>query len=116
MSTQAKDEGAKKKKISFLEAPLKPTIRDRVLQVACVFAMIGLGLMVWSVLDPTWFPIILGLSVGQGIGTFSFLLYLIVLVADLGIRRRMREQRGASAPPTAMNVAEAASVEVEKAS
>lgn len=79
----------------------RPTIRDRILQFASAFAMLGLGLMVWSVLDPTWAPVMIGLTVGQGIGTFSFLLYLIVVVADLGIRRRLRRRQKIAAAAAA---------------
>lgn len=69
----------------------RTTRRDRTLRIASVLALIGLGLMVWSVLHPSWFPVVLGLSVGQAIGTLSFALYLVVLVADLGVRRRLKE-------------------------
>lgn len=78
------------------------TRRDRVLRFASFFALIGLGLMVWSVLDPRWMPVMLGLTLGQLIGTTSFGLYLIVVAADLGIRRRMHREtqaRAADAPP-----------------
>lgn len=70
---------------------MPPTRRDRTLRVACVLAMIGLAFMVWSLLHPSWMPVVLGLTLGQAIGTLSFGLYLIVLITDLGIRRRMRE-------------------------
>ncbi len=72
------------------------TRRERALQIASVFALLGLALMVWSVLDPSPFPVILGLSVGQGIGTLSFLIYLLVIAADLGIRRKLRASSDAS--------------------
>lgn len=64
--------------------------RERALRIASVLALVGLALMVWSVVDPTPFPVILGLSVGQGIGTLSFLLYLVVIAADLGVRGKLR--------------------------
>ena len=65
--------------------------RERTLRLACVLAMIGLAFMVWSVLHPSWAPVMLGLTLGQLIGTLSFAMYLIVLVADLGVRRRLAE-------------------------
>lgn len=74
------------------------TKRDRTLRFASGFALIGLALMVWSVLDPRWVPVMLGLSLGQAIGTASFALYLVVVAADLGVRRRLhREKRAAEA-------------------
>jgi hypothetical protein len=54
-----------------------------ILRVAAVFALIGLGLMVWGVLVPTPMPVILAMSVGQGIGTLSFLLFIVAVIADL---------------------------------
>jgi hypothetical protein len=53
------------------------------LRIASVMALIGLALMLWGVLVPTPMPVILAMSLGQGIGTLSFLIYLVVVVADL---------------------------------
>jgi hypothetical protein len=57
--------------------------RMRVLQVAAVLALFGLAMMVWAVLAPTPMPVILAMTVGQGAGTLSFLLYLFVVISDL---------------------------------
>ena len=57
--------------------------RMRVLQVAAVLALFGLAMMVWAVLVPTPMPVVLAMTVGQGAGTLSFLLYLLVVIADL---------------------------------
>ena len=54
-----------------------------VLRIAAVLAIFGLAMMVWSVLKPTPMPVVLAMSVGQGAGTLSFLLYLLVIIADL---------------------------------
>jgi hypothetical protein len=59
---------------------------ELVLRVAAVLALIGIGFMLWGVLAPTPMPVILAMSVGQGLGCLSFLLYLIVVITDL--RRR----------------------------
>lgn len=75
----------------------RTTRREKVLRVASVLAMLGLGLMIWGVLDPRPLPVLVGLSVGQGIGTFSFLLYLLVVAADLRIKRRLAREE---APPS----------------
>jgi hypothetical protein len=60
---------------------------DKLLRVACVLALVALPLMVWSVLDPTVWPVLVALSVGQGIGTLSFLLFLVVVIRDLRARQ-----------------------------
>jgi len=60
--------------------------RAKVLRVAAVLAIVGLIFMVWAVLVPTPMPVILAMSIGQGVGTLSFLLYLLVVIAEL--RRR----------------------------
>jgi hypothetical protein len=73
------------------------TLRDRiygisseaVLRVACVLGLVALPLMVWSVFDPTVWPVLIALSVGQAIGSASFALYLFVVVRDLEVVRRL---------------------------
>jgi len=60
--------------------------RAKVLRFAAVLAIVGLIFMVWAVLVPTPMPVILAMSIGQGVGTLSFLLYLLVVIAEL--RRR----------------------------
>jgi peptidoglycan/LPS O-acetylase OafA/YrhL len=66
--------------------------RMRVLQVAALLALFGLAMMVWAVLVPTPMPVILAMSVGQGAGTLSFLLYLLVVIADLRHKRIFDER------------------------
>ena len=66
-----------------------PRLRTSViLSIASVLALIGLALMLWGVLEPTALPVIMAMSVGQGLGILSFLLYLGVVAADL--RKRLR--------------------------
>ncbi len=55
----------------------------RRLRWAAVLSLVALGLIVWSLFDPTPVPIILSMSLGQVIGTFAFLLYLLVVVPEL---------------------------------
>jgi hypothetical protein len=62
------------------------------LRVSCVLTLVGLALMAWSMVQPTWMPVMLAMSVGQAIGTTAFAIFLVVIVRDL--RRRIRE-----APP-----------------
>lgn len=71
----------------------RPVESDALLRVACVLGLIALALMVWSVLDRTVWPVLVALSVGQIIGTLSFFLYLVVIVRDLGVMKRLRKHR-----------------------
>ena len=56
---------------------------EKLARAAAVLALIGLALFVWSVLDPRPVPVVVAMSVGQGIGTVSFLLYLLAVYLDL---------------------------------
>lgn len=68
----------------------RPIQSEALVRVACVLGLVALPLMVWSVVDPRVWPVLLTLSVGQVLGTLSFFLYLIVVVRDLGVVRRLR--------------------------
>ena len=61
----------------------------RFLRLAAVLALAGLALMVWSMLDPRPAPVLVAMSIGQGIGISSLLLYVVVVVADA--RRAARQ-------------------------
>lgn len=50
---------------------------------ACVLGLIGLALMTWSLFDQGWIPVMMAMSVGQGIGTLSFALFLVIVIIDL---------------------------------
>lgn len=63
---------------------------ERLMVVACVMALVGLALMLWSVFVPSVWPIMIAISVGQGIGTISFVLYLIVVARDVKLARALR--------------------------
>ena len=62
------------------------------LRVSCVLTLFALALMAWSMVQPTWMPVMLAMSVGQLVGTSAFAIFIAVIVRDL--RRRVRE-----APP-----------------
>lgn len=66
---------------------------ERLLRVAAVFALLALPMMVWSVFDPTVWPLMGALTIGQGIGTFSFVLFLVVVARDLDVLGRLRRRR-----------------------
>jgi hypothetical protein len=57
-----------------------------------VLGLLALPLMIWSVIDPRVWPVLLALSVGQAIGTLSFVLFLAVVVRDLGVIDRLRRR------------------------
>ena len=57
--------------------------RSRLMVYACVLGLIGLALMTWSLFDQGWIPVMAAMSVGQGIGTLSFALYLLVVIIEL---------------------------------
>lgn len=57
--------------------------RVTLLRIAAVLALVGLAFMVWAVLAPTPMPVVLAMTVGQGAGTLSFLIYLLVVIADM---------------------------------
>jgi CHASE2 domain-containing sensor protein len=57
--------------------------RSRILVYACVLGLIGLALMSWSLFDQGWIPVMMAMSVGQGIGTLSLVLFLLVVYIDL---------------------------------
>jgi hypothetical protein len=73
-------------------------LREKVLRVACVLALAALPLMVWSVFDPTVWPVLVALSFGQIVGTLSFALYLGVVARDLQVKRRLRGSMPPSGP------------------
>ena len=77
-----------------IEKFLDNASRSRLMVYACVLGLIGLALMTWSLFDQGWIPVMAAMSVGQGIGTLSFALFLVIVLIDL----RQAEFR-LSAPP-----------------
>ena len=67
-----------------------------ILVVAAIMTLIGLALMIWSMAQPTPMPVILAMSVGQGLGILAFVLFGIVVLVD-----QLRKQREAGASETA---------------
>jgi len=64
----------------------------RVLQAACVFALIAIGLMTWSILDPRPVPVMVAMSLGQVVGTLALATFGLVIWADLRRGQRALEQ------------------------
>ena len=57
--------------------------RSKLMVYACVLGLIALALMTWSLFDQGWIPVMAAMSVGQGIGTLSFALFLVIVFIDL---------------------------------
>ena len=56
------------------------------LNIACVMTLVALALMVWSIMVPHVWPIMIAMSVAQGFGTLAFAMYGYVVFRD--VRRR----------------------------
>ena len=65
------------------------------IRVACYLGVVSLGLMCWSVLRPAALPVVIGMSVGQGLGVIAFLCYLLAVVNDVS-----RAPPASEAPPS----------------
>jgi len=63
---------------------------QRFLRLAAFLALAGLAFMVWSLVDPRPIPIMAAMSVGQGLGTLSLLIFALVVLDDA---RRASKQK-----------------------
>jgi hypothetical protein len=70
-----------------MSEPAEKAVSDatipRAIRWACVLALVALSLIVWPLFDGKPLPVVIGLSLGQMLGTFSLLLYLVSVVRDL---------------------------------
>ena len=76
-----------------LFAKVRGITNEQLIRAACLLGLVALPLMVASVVFPNVWTVLIALSVGQAIGTLSFLLYLIAIARDLEIVRRLRGAR-----------------------
>jgi hypothetical protein len=58
-------------------------IYRRVLNVACLGALLAIALKVWSLLEPTPMPVLVAMSVGQVLGTLALVAFLAIVWTDL---------------------------------
>jgi hypothetical protein len=58
------------------------------LVVACVCALAALALMTWQIADPSVWPVMVAMSLGQVLGTVSLAVFGFVVLADFRARRR----------------------------
>jgi uncharacterized membrane protein YbhN (UPF0104 family) len=63
---------------------------ERWLVVSCACALAALALMTWQVFDPTVWPVMVAMTLGQVLGTVSFAAFGYVVFADYRARRRDR--------------------------
>ena len=76
-----------------------PRRQRLLLSGACAMALVALALIVWSIVDPRPMPVVIAMSVAQGLGTLSFVVYLFVVIMDLvGARVLGRDERGEEKP------------------
>lgn len=68
----------------------------RRLRGAAALTLLGLAFMLWSLVAPTALPVVLAMSVGQGVGTLAFALYGWVVVAELRAGQAARKQAAAA--------------------
>ncbi len=54
----------------------------RLVALACYLGIGALLMMAWSVIDPRALPVVLGMSVGQGLGVMAFACFALAVVLD----------------------------------
>lgn len=64
----------------------------RLLRWSAILTLVALVMMVWSMAVPTPLPVMIAMTVGQGLGTIAFGLYICVVVQDF---RRLRGEKRA---------------------
>jgi hypothetical protein len=66
---------------------------ERLIRVSAVLALVAIALMAWGLLGSGVVAIMVAMTVGQGLGTLSLLLYLVVLVRDLRRSRLLKDSQ-----------------------
>lgn len=66
------------------------------LRVAAILTLFGLGLMMWSMVDPTVLPVMLAMTLGQLVGSLAFALFGITVLQDV---LRIRRERASGQIP-----------------
>lgn len=73
---------------------MSPRFARRWLIVACVCALAALALMTWQIFDPTVWPVMVAMSLGQALGTASFAAFGFVVLAHF--RARLRDAKASN--------------------
>jgi protein-S-isoprenylcysteine O-methyltransferase Ste14 len=80
---------------------------EKRVRIACVLALLALGLIVFSLLVPKPLPVIVAMSVAQAIGTLSLVMFLHVVSRDVwrfmggGKTAPLKEELPSDKPPAA---------------
>jgi hypothetical protein len=61
------------------------------LRISASLTLVALALMVWSVLDPTVWPVMIAMSIAQGLGTAAFAIFGWVVFRDVTRKRAERK-------------------------
>ena len=56
---------------------------DLLLRLSAAFTLIALGLMLWSMIVPTVWPVMIAMSAGQALGTLALVMFLAVVIRDV---------------------------------
>lgn len=89
---------------------------QRALRVSAVLTIAGLAFMLWSLLEPTALPVVLAMSVGQGLGTLAFAIFGWVVVSDLRTKQAQARTEAAEAKAASTASAEGATAAASTAS
>lgn len=76
-----------------LEERLARGSPNKLLRAACWLALLGLAIMVYSVLDPRPVPVILAMSVGQGVSMLALSAFFLAVLVDAARRPPPVSQR-----------------------
>ena len=71
---------------------------ERLVRWAALLALVGVALTCLSLIVPKPIPLVIGMTVGQGIGTLSLALYLTAVIMDL-VRARVLSPDDGDKPP-----------------
>lgn len=63
------------------------------LRMAALIALVALALMIWPIFDPQPLALIAAMSLAQGLGTLSLVIYLVIVGMDL-VRARVFRKDG----------------------
>jgi len=78
---------------------MSPTRRmSQLLRASAILALVALALMLWPIFDPQPIAVVVAMSVGQALGTLSFLAFGVVVAIDL-YRARVIDIRGRTSEP-----------------
>jgi hypothetical protein len=69
---------------------MTPPAARRWLMLSCTCALAALALMTWQVFDPTVWPVMVAMSMGQVLGTLSFAAFGWVVLGEFRAQRRAK--------------------------